>query len=206
MKLNHCSNTLSNRRMKKIWYTLLPLVLISCSQNEVRDQELNYREGLFYEINSEKPFDGISLGLRNYDGPTTKTLIKNGIPVSGEQYYDSLQLRIAYEVLNTYSNRGFTKNFTGWQVKITECYHENGLPCSRGFMFYLPDGLPCCGSVSSQLEKNVDFAERMRKYYGIEIFEINAINQHRILREAEELSLYCANGLENYGPCADFGK
>ena len=72
--------------MKNIYYLLLPLILISCSKNEVEVgvKDLNYRNGLYYEINASQPFNGIftsvwTSGSRN--GGTSKVLIKNGVCV-----------------------------------------------------------------------------------------------------------------------------
>ena len=194
--------------MKNIYY-LLPLILISCSQNEVVEvgvKDLNYRNGLFYEINASQPFNGIftsvwTSGSRN--GGTSKVLIKNGVPVSGQEFWKNSQLRLVYEVLNTYKNRGSTKAYTSWQIKITECYHKDGSLCSDSLQFYKPNGLPYSGSVSNLIGSNYFFYEETRIYYGVGMFEIVKNNPHRILSKPDTTSLYCASGNvdENFNVC-----
>ena len=210
--------------MKKLFYALAPLILISCSQEEVKEFDLNYRNGLFYEVNSEKPFSGIAQGGFKTDGNLTKTIIKNGIPVSGEQYYGNGQLRIAFEVGET----GSIGRYQRWQVKITECFHKNGAPCSENYEYmkkrydrnmpiflsesgssfprYTGGVLPeKIGSVSFKLEDNERFNDLYwRSSYRKGILEI--VWRGDEVFSTDKPSIYCANGLENYGPCVDFGK
>ncbi len=46
--------------MKKLLTTLCLVLLVSCS-NEVPDDQLVERQGVTYQVNSEKPFTGISV-------------------------------------------------------------------------------------------------------------------------------------------------
>ena len=46
--------------MKKLLTTLCLVLLVSCS-NEVPDDQLVERQGATYQVNSEKPFTGISV-------------------------------------------------------------------------------------------------------------------------------------------------
>ena len=74
--------------MNKLYFLLLPLIVISCSK-EISDDRLVERNGLYYEINSENPYTGY---VKNYHRNGQKSFegyFKDGQKQGVHNLYDS---------------------------------------------------------------------------------------------------------------------
>ena len=98
--------------MNKLYFLLLPLIVISCSK-EISDDRLVERNGLYYEINSENPYTGY---VKNYH--------RNG-QKSFEGYFKDGQKQ---GVHNLYDSNGYLIQSIIFQGDnfFSEKFHKNG--------------------------------------------------------------------------------
>ena len=111
----------SRINIKKIYFLLFFVIITSCSQNEVNDDQLVKRQNITYEINSNNPFGGCSIKLDSNYQKYAKTCFKKGIPQYGEKYHPNGQINLIFRVLS--------KDGTITGLDYSECYHINGQVC-----------------------------------------------------------------------------
>ena len=191
--------------MKKITLLFIPLILISCSQKEVGENELVYHSGLVKEISSGEPFNGIARSK------FSKTNIKDGIPFSGERYYNNGQLRLAFEIADTRpvfyvgGDRAYE-----WQIKITECFHKTGVRCmdvpTWGSGYLKPDGEKETRYLFEDrvLKKDLSSDEYFTKLYP-QIFEIRFLGEEVVRKWNSAFCAHDSNPRSESGEnCIDF--
>ena len=121
--------------MKKLLTILCLVLLVSCS-NEVETDKLVYRNGLYYEVNSTKPFTGSVVEYHDNGQLEMRGNYKDGKDDGlWESYYENGQLEM----------RGNYKD--GEPDGLREFHYDNGQLESRGnvkdggFGFGQEDGL-----------------------------------------------------------------
>lgn len=83
--------------MKKIIFILvISTLLSSCIKREINSKQINYRNGIAYAVNEEKPFNGIinTYSKKGYLYSSQKT--KNGLGEIHTTFYPNGQVKSIY--------------------------------------------------------------------------------------------------------------
>ena len=132
--------------MKKIFLTTLIFSVVSCSVSEVPIDSLVERNGIVYQVNSDKPYSGKAIDYyangqaayietykkgrvvqtEDYSSNGTleyKDFYKDDVQTGGEEYWENGQLAYRWSNDNV-DDRGVTRLYNG--NGFEEEYYENG--------------------------------------------------------------------------------
>ena len=108
--------------MKKLLTLFCFLILASCSKEvEISFDQLVYRQGKYYEVNSKEPFSGVGVDYYEDDVLETKQTFKDGKNHGlYERYYESGQIDYKGNYIN------------GKRDSLWEFYYKNGQLRTKG--------------------------------------------------------------------------
>ena len=103
--------------MKKLLPILFVLIITSCSK-EVPSDQLVERDGLYYEVNSQKPFSGSSVNYFDNGTLENKLNFKDG-KLDGliESYFENGQLNLKGNYINGLEDKLFLSYFDNGQLE-----------------------------------------------------------------------------------------
>ena len=111
--------------MKKIFLTALIFLLVSCSVPEVPMDSLVERNGIIYQVNSDKPYSGKAISYYVNGQPDVIYTYQKGKIAQAEVYYKNGQL----ERIETFKNEKRDNLEAFWEngtPMFKEAYDKNG--------------------------------------------------------------------------------
>tara|TARA_Y100000768_G_scaffold362046_1_gene320553 strand:- start:444 stop:941 length:498 start_codon:yes stop_codon:yes gene_type:complete len=123
--------------IKKLLPILFVLIITSCSK-EVPEDQLVERDGLFYEVNSQKPFNGTLVSYHDNGQLKLRSNYKNGkLEGLSENFHDNGQLRSegyfqdwkqigSFKIFFDNGRLQWVLNYEDGQLIGLENYYRNG--------------------------------------------------------------------------------